>query len=206
LEEIADDLGMTKGSLYNYISSKEDLLEAVISPAAEELLATARDIVAMDLPASEKLRKLTRAHVLVIERIYDFTAVYLHEIAGRHLGQEWNVRDHEYVRTIESIIRDGVTEGVFKPDVQIHICSMTLVGALNWLTRWWNPEGPLSASDIADQISDTILTGLIRRSASTAHDNSDSAKGASTRVSEPMRTRARSGSLSKQSVASNSKE
>lgn len=163
LDEIAGNLGMSKGSLYNYVSSKEELLEAVVGPPAEEILTTLRILAQTDLPASEKLRRVTRIHVSVLERTYDFAAVYLHEVAGRGLGEEWAGKDHEYVSLIEDILRSGVDEGLFAPDMNILISAMALIGALNWLTRWWQVEGPISGSTIADRISDMFLAGLLTR-------------------------------------------
>jgi hypothetical protein len=40
---------------------------------------------------------------------------------------------------------------------------MALIGALNWLTRWWHADGPISGAVIADQISETFLAGLLTR-------------------------------------------
>lgn len=166
LDEIAGSLGMSKGSLYNYVSSKEELLEAVVGPPAEELLSTLRRLASTDLPPSEKVRRVTRTHVAVLERTYDFAAVYLHEVAGRGLGEEWAAKDHEYVSLIEGVLRSGVDGGDFDPDTNIRISAMALIGALNWLTRWWHVDGPISGSTIADHISDMFLAGLITREAS----------------------------------------
>lgn len=69
LEEIAEELGVWKGSLYNYISTKEDLLVA--------------------------------CHVAVLVDIYDFAAVYLHEVAGRDLGPE-------YAALVEGVVVDDL--------------------------------------------------------------------------------------------------
>jgi AcrR family transcriptional regulator len=166
LDEIAGQLGMSKGSLYNYISSKEELLEAVVGPPAEEILSTLRTLAATDLPASEKLRRVTRTHVLILERTFDFAAVYLHEIPGRGLGAEWAAKDHEYVSLIEGIVREGVGDGDFSPEINVRVSAMALIGALNWLTRWWHADGPISGAVIADQISETFLAGLLSRSRS----------------------------------------
>lgn len=166
LDEIAGQLGMSKGSLYNYVSSKEELLEAVVGPPADELLSTLRRLATTDLPPSEKVRRVARTHVAVLERTYDFAAVYLHEVAGRGLGEQWAAKDHEYVSLIEGVLRSGVDQGVFARDINVRISAMALIGALNWLTRWWHAEGPISGSTIADEISDMFLAGLITREAS----------------------------------------
>lgn len=163
LDEIAEELGMWKGSLYNYIKTKEDLLEAVVRRPAEDLLQSMRELAATDLPPSERLRRMTRAHVEVLEHTYDFAAVYLHEVAGRGLGPEWTRMDHEYRTVVQQVVADGVADGSFSRSTDPHVATMALIGALNWLTRWWDPAGPLSAAAIADQISNLVLAGLLSR-------------------------------------------
>ena len=160
LEEIADDLGMWKGSLYNYISSKEDLLVAVVKVPADRLLADVRAIRDSGDEPAEALRAIVRCHVDVLVDIYDFAAVYLYETAATDLGEQWRAADREYTSTIQQIVESGVAAGDFRADRDPHLMTMTLLGALNWLTRWWNPEGPLGPQAVADQIADTVIHGI----------------------------------------------
>lgn len=161
LEEIAEELGMWKGSLYNYISSKEDLLTAVVAVPAERLVADVRRIATGDGTPDERLRAIVRCHVDVLVDVYDFAAVYLYEVAGRDLGPEWRAADREYAGLVEGVVAEGIADGTFPSGRDPRLMTMTLLGALNWLTRWWDPNGSIGPDVVADQISDTVLaTGI----------------------------------------------
>ncbi|MCD2195350.1 TetR/AcrR family transcriptional regulator [Actinomycetospora endophytica] len=160
LEEIADELGMWKGSLYNYISSKEDLLVAVVKVPAERLIADVRTIRDGEGTPEEKLRAIVRCHVDVLVDIYDFAAVYLYEAAASDLGEQWRETDREYTSAIQGVVEAGIAAGDFRGDRDPHLMTMTLLGALNWLTRWWNPQGDLGPEAVTDQIADTVIHGF----------------------------------------------
>lgn len=160
LEEIAEDLGMWKGSLYNYISSKEDLLVAVVTVPAERLIADVRAIRDSGGAPEEQLRAIVRCHVDVLVDIYDFAAVYLYEAAGRDLGERWRETDREYTSAVREVIESGMAAGDFRADQDARVSTMTLLGALNWLTRWWDPAGGIGPEAVAEQIAATVIHGL----------------------------------------------
>ena len=58
VQDVADALGMLKGSLYYYIDSKEDLLERIFEDSHDEVRGIAAGILAMPGPATERLRTL----------------------------------------------------------------------------------------------------------------------------------------------------
>ena len=163
LEDIANEVGIWKGSLYHYINSKEDLLFAVVRGPADRILSDLQQLVVMDLPPAEKLRRAMRSHGAVLDTLFVYASVYLAEIAGRHRWSEWNERDREYLRCLESVIAEGVDKGDFDPAISPRIATLGLIGALNWLTHWYRPDGELSAVEIADRFADLFLGGLLRR-------------------------------------------
>jgi hypothetical protein len=94
--------------------------------------------------------------------------------------------DHEYTTMIEGFIWEGIEDGSFSPGSHPRIATMTLVGALNWLTRWWDPEGALTPADVADAIADSVLAGILTRQspkigAKDARKNQESGVGKSNR-------------------------
>ena len=107
LEDIAGEVGMYKGSLYHYITSKEDLLIAVVREPADQILADVRDLAGQDVSSSEKVRRLTRSLLRVLEENFTRCAVYLDEVAGRHRSDEWAAMDREYVQAVVDIVEDG---------------------------------------------------------------------------------------------------
>jgi AcrR family transcriptional regulator len=157
LEEIAEELGMWKGSLYNYISSKEDLLVAVVTVPADRFVADVRRIADGEGSPDERLRAIVRCHVDVLVDVYDFAAVYLYEVAGRDIGPEFRAADREYAGLVEGVVVEGITDGTFPAGRDPRLMTMTLLGALNWLTRWWDPAGSIGPDVVADQVSDIVL-------------------------------------------------
>jgi AcrR family transcriptional regulator len=163
LEDVAREVGILKGSLYNYISSKEDLLFAVVRPPAQRLLETAHQLRDIDLPPSEKVRRLTHTHVEIIDEYFPYVTVYVHEISGKHTSEEWAAMDHEYLTLLDGVLSEGEDQGVFSPGMPRHITALSLIGALNWMTRWYRAGDPAAARAIADQIADVFLSGLLAR-------------------------------------------
>lgn len=183
LEDIASAVGIWKGSLYHYIDTKEDLLFAVVREPADEILAALRDLSLMDLPPAEKIRRATRSHLKVLEKNFVYASVYLQEIAGRRNYEEWAAMDREYLNLLESIVREGVDSGEFSLPTNPRIATLGIVGALNWLTHWYRPDGKLHADEIADQFCDLFLGGLLTRSTAVkAQRNSAKASPAARRT------------------------
>ena len=164
LEDVANEVGMLKGSLYNYIKSKEDLLFAVVRPDAEELLDHARELHDKDLPASEKLRQIALVHVEIIDRHLPYVSVYVQEIAGKGVSKEWTDMDREYMALVEQLFVEGVRDRRVRPrTLDTRVAARSLIGALNWMTRWYEPGDPAQARAIAAQISDVFLSGALAR-------------------------------------------
>lgn len=165
LEDVAVEVGMLKGSLYNYIASKEELLFAVVRPSAERLLASTRELAADPAPAPERVHRLALTHVQVLRDDYVCASVYLHEIAGLDRYPEWAAMDREYVALTRSVLAAGVAEGSLVADLDLRTAPHLLLGSLNWLTRWWDPAGPVSAEEMAARVSSTFLDGVRRPAA-----------------------------------------
>lgn len=163
LEDIAAALGMQKGSLYNYIESKEELLLAVVTPPATQLLDTLAALAESDLPASEKIRLVARSHAHILEEYLPYVSVYVHEMAGQSHSEKWREMDRSYVRHLSAIIEDGRQTGLFDASTDPVISAMALIGAMNWMTRWYVRGGTLSAEEITERIANTFLAGLLAR-------------------------------------------
>jgi len=86
--------------------------------------------------------------------------VYVHEVAGLGRYPEWAAMDHEYVLLVRAVLRAGVEEGSLRPDLDLRTAPQVLIGSLNWLTRWWDPDGPIGAAEMADRISGVFLDGV----------------------------------------------
>lgn len=164
MQDLADALGLQKGSLYYYINSKEELLHQLLERATSFLAAGIDEIYAASLPPAEKLRWALEAHAVTMMEHLDLVSVYLQEyrsLPPSRLEEVLAVRKH-YERVLMQILEDGITAGDFRP-VNVKMAVFGLLGMVNWTHQWFTPGGEFSAQEIAAMLADLALGGLVRR-------------------------------------------
>lgn len=164
VRDIARELDLQGGSLYAHIASKEDVLWAIVSDAAERFFAAARPLAASDAPATARLRGMIRAHVAVVTGQLDRATVFLHEwrfLSPPRRERIAMLRD-EYEALYRATIAEGIAAGEFAP-TDPKLAATLVLSALNGIPGWYRPDGPLSAEAVADHFTDTLLHGLARR-------------------------------------------
>lgn len=164
MQDIAAAVGLTKGSLYHYIGSKEDLLARAFACAMDALLAEVERIAADPaLPPSAQLRQIIAAHVEAVATNLDALTVYLHEwraLAGESLAGVRSQRER-YTALVSDVVRRGVGAGEFRT-ADAGIATLGVLGMCNWLCQWYRPDGRLSAAEVAGHFADLVLGGLAR--------------------------------------------
>lgn len=161
MRDIAKAVGILPGSLYAHIESKEAVLLEIIESAVDRFNDAADSIDGRNLPAPAALREIIRAHLEMVSDNPQLCRIVLHQ--WRCLSQEHQTRlrakrarySHFYRRFIETGIADGTLHRTLNPKIAV----LTILGALNWAPEWFSGNG--SASDIADQIADSLLNGMI---------------------------------------------
>ena len=164
IRDIARELDLQGGSLYAHIRSKEDVLWAIVSRAAEQFFAAARPIVGGDAPAAERLRGMIHAHLAVVTGQVEWATVFLQDwrfLSSPRREQIAALRD-EYEGLYRATIADGVARGEFAP-TDPKLATMLVLSALNGVHAWYRADGPLSPDEIAERYADLLLACLARR-------------------------------------------
>ena len=162
VQDIADAVGILKGSLYHHVKSKEDLLYLIVKEPIARIYARMAEIVASDLPAGEKLRRAILAHLEAFDQHYPHLFVYLHEREEMKRGfrEQFKLSPKQYEQCWQQILREGMKSGEFRADLDVPVISYGLLGMLNWLYKWYDPRGRLGVREVADQLSALALGGL----------------------------------------------
>lgn len=162
LDTIAAKAGVSKVTLYRYVSSKEELLSLVFERTIESFRRGLRQITDQRLPADEKLRRIIRYQVALLAGHLPFLTVFFSEesrlpppVATRTARAK-----RDYDRAIERVVRDGVDEGLFR-DLPPTLLVFGILGMCNWLHKWYRPEGRASAEEIADVFLDLLERGYL---------------------------------------------
>jgi AcrR family transcriptional regulator len=162
MRDIADAVGINKGSLYSYIKSKEDLLVPVFEQAQGVLLSQIEQISADTVSTpTERLKRAIHAHVTAVADNLDVLTVYLSE--WRQLATEslaTNRRQRErYAAMFHQILRDGIASGEFRP-MDTRIVMLGMIGMCNYLFRWYRPDGRLTPDQVADELIEMVMHGV----------------------------------------------
>ena len=162
VRDIADEVGILKGSLYHHFASKEELLYLVVKEPIAQMYHTISEIAAADVPAAEKLRQAILAHLEAFDRHYPHLFVYLRERESvkRRFREMIGFSPKEYERCWQQILREGIENGEFRPDLDIQVTSYGMLGMLNWSYKWYDPQGRLSVREVAEEFTSLALAGI----------------------------------------------
>lgn len=164
LQDIADEFGVLKGSLFHYIQSKDELLYEIIEGVYTGAQAAVWSKAVQDLPAVERLRCVITAYVEYISHHLDEVTVWLHDFKALPEQQRESIRRYEERdrRQLLELIRQAQAEGGIRPDVDPSLASLALLGTMNWVHRWFQPRR-VTAREIGDSFADYFLQGLAPR-------------------------------------------
>jgi len=160
VDQIARALGMTKGNLYYYFRNKQDILFG----CHEYSLGVALDLVARvraePVPPDEQLRRLIAGFVrLIIDELHGTALTLELEALPAPLLRRVVARRDRFDRGLREILQDGIDRGLFAPG-DPKLLAFAIMGAMNWISRWYDPKGEAGSDQIAATFADYLVRGL----------------------------------------------
>ena len=159
LDDIADHLGVRKTALYHYFPDKETILYECHRESLSEIKRLLKEAQDLDT-ATERLAHVIREHVRVMTDTLEGSplAFEVPALSGRRQAQVIAERDR-YERELRRIIDDGIERGEFR-QVDSKLAAFAILGAINWIARWYQPEGPMQGSELGTEFADYLMGGL----------------------------------------------
>jgi TetR/AcrR family transcriptional regulator, cholesterol catabolism regulator len=163
MRELAAALGVEAASLYSHISSKQELLHDICFRLADEFFAELTAAEQQTASPTDALRALIHGHVRVLTDDPAASQVFLAE--WRHLAEPalttFIERREAYEVRVRALLRSGADAGLLQlPADDERFAALWLLSGLNWLPTWYKPAGKLTASEIAERLTTTLLHGL----------------------------------------------
>jgi len=161
VQQIAAALHMKKGNLYYYFRNKEEILFACHQYSLDRLLGLLDEVVQSDARADEKLRTLivSAVHLILDELHGTALLIDLEALSPSHLSTVILRRD-QFDRGMRQVIEDGIQAGSFAR-CDVKLLSFAILGAVNWIPRWFRPDGPSSSHEIGDRFANYLVGGLV---------------------------------------------
>lgn len=160
LDDVALRLGVSKAALYRYVQSKQDLLYA----CHEEAMEIARESIdkgeaqgrngleKIQIGMSDYLREMIGAMgvpVLILEE---------NALTGAQADHIIALRD-EFEKRMRRLVEEGIADGsILKLNPKLAM--FMLLGAVHWVTKWYSPDGPWTADDVAEALIEMATRGL----------------------------------------------
>jgi AcrR family transcriptional regulator len=151
VQDVADALGMLKGSLYYYIDSKERLLEKIFDDSHAELSEIAKAAVESQGSAAERTARFLFDYAMWTLTHVEQAGLYTREwrYASGALKASLAEQQRFYDRTLRALIVEAQKEGTISPDVEPRGASLFIWSAFTGLPDWYHPSSKAEARKIA---------------------------------------------------------
>jgi len=163
LDEVADEIGVTKTALYYYFRNKEQLLYECLKLTYDcgqtaRLEAEAKDGTAFD--------KLCYLYSRFMEKLMEERGAYTTMANIRALPEEQQAELLERRRHLDRysrmLLEKAIAEGSIRP-VDVRVTSNFFLGAVNWILRWHTEDDVMTPAEISAHFLDLFMNGIVKR-------------------------------------------
>lgn len=162
--DIARGLGMQSPSLYNHISSKQEILNELLLPLAEKYCRGIQDIFSAPLDPRAQLEKVIAEQIRITIDHTDAVALIPQEwvhLEGSHKEQFLHLRE-EYEKAFQQILRNGIAQGYFQP-VNVEIATFSILSPLRFLHSWYRKNDHINPHVLEQELITQLVGGLEKK-------------------------------------------
>jgi AcrR family transcriptional regulator len=166
IQDVADELGILKGSLYYYIDSKEDLLFRLLNGVHDDVDAIVAKVAEIEgLNPLERIGEFVREQTTFNLRNLLRISVYYNDLdqLGEDRRKETLKRTKGPEDFITKLVREGQGEGLIDDSRDARVLMYTVFAAIVWPYRWFKPRGGLKLNDVVESCVTFVEGGLTKR-------------------------------------------
>jgi AcrR family transcriptional regulator len=165
VQDIVDAAGVTKGAMYHYYGSKDDLLYEVYHQVLSMQISHLEEIASGPGTAEERLRAAAVDVVQTSLDNLDDMIVFFRSLHMLPEDKQARVRAERrrYQEKFRVLVDEGVAAGTFRSDISSDIVVHYFLSVVNQLGSWYKPEGPLSPAQVGELFTELLIGGLATR-------------------------------------------
>jgi AcrR family transcriptional regulator len=164
-KDIAEAAGILKGSLYAHISSKEDILYAIIEDVHRMFESNVVDCEEFDTDPLDRLRSFLSGHMRVALSELKYHQIYIRDWRSLSADRRHDIRSKrgEYERYLAGLIEKAQKAGQVRADLDSRLLALSILSALNSAHLWYRADGEFSAATVAAAYCSVVLDGMVVR-------------------------------------------
>ncbi len=160
MEDLSARLGIGKSSIYHHVESKEALLRLALDEALLALEQAEQDVRAMAGPAVERLEILLRRSVQVLFDRLPYVTLLLRVRGNSEVERQALTRRRRIDRLVAELVKEAVSDGALRPDIDPVVIARLLFGTVNSLTEWLKPGSKQTVGELEDVVVAVLFDGL----------------------------------------------
>ncbi len=171
MQDIADEAGVAKGTIYLYFRDRDELVEKTFESAMQELMVQVDEALEKDLPFEQKMRAITTAQFSFFSKNREFFRLYLsmrmpEGSAQQQRRQKKNCQPQyrSRVQKLAALLAQAMDGGEIQRVDAYRLALFIIEGSTAILIeRLTEDDSPPEQADV-DFISGLILDGIRKRS------------------------------------------
>jgi AcrR family transcriptional regulator len=163
MRDIAAAADLSPANLYNYFGGKHDILFFCQDVSLDRMIAALNGARRSRASTAAKLRVVIVSHLrCMLDEIEGSAAHLLTNRLPARQQRMLGLKRDRYEDGVRQLIAAGVRSSEFLP-CDPALAARAILGALNWSARWFHPDGPLTAREIAEAFADHWIRGLLAK-------------------------------------------
>ena len=158
MDDVADALGITKGGLYYYVRTKQELLFDIILPPYRDAVAHLDGVLASPRPTPDRIGEVVSRYLGNVARYSPAISIYVENLRSLPVPPEMSDLDARYVRRLRRLIAEGMRDGSLRT-CDPATAADALLGMCTRFAVRYSSLSPFDPQVIARDLTSIFLSG-----------------------------------------------